>query len=381
MNNLLLPATEIRFNDPAAGTPWINFDFSRRSRIILPGHLDGNPLVLLLDSGAEKTIIDQSYANTLKLRRTGTTVFTDRNRVSINSLASGIRITLPGLTVTPNEVVLADLRPIGTMTGIQISAILGREIFERTVVEIDFNQTRIRFLPFDGFVPRRCAVGIPLRKFHAGHGRVIDVQLGNEGTVPLEFDLGSANPIVLQRSYWEQTNLGKGPLSNSLIGGVGGIREAHLTSLPFVQIGGWRINEVDTLLEIKLAQMEARLGNGLLGMPLISKFRVTTDFNRNMLYLGVDENANALSLSRHRSGLRLLQEDQSLRVILVARNSPAEKAGWKIGDQIASVSGHRIDEHYWRGSVAQWHELGNGTKVNLVMVDGTSRLLVLQDYY
>lgn len=385
MSGKLRLGAEIAFEETTVGTAWINFQFSRRSRIVMKGRLNGAPHDILLDSGAESTIIDQATADTLKLASAGSTVFSDRNVISRVQLASGLTLAVPGLTVTPQQVVLVDLGPLRKMTGLQISAIMGREVFEQTIVDIDFSQARIRFLPPHDFAPPVGFHSSSLRKSASGHGRVIVVQLGATVETELEFDLGSSNPIVLQRSCWEKTALGAGTLSNSLIGGIGGIRETHLVRLPFIEVGGLRLNGVDTLLETTKGKMEERLGNGLIGMPVFSKFRTITDYRRSMLYLGnrqeAGEPAESLHLPRHRSGLRVVHEGMSLRVLLVARNSPAERSQWKAGEIIVSVDGCRVDDNYPDDERAQWHERDVGAKVKLGMSDGTTRELILDDYY
>lgn len=65
----------------------------------------------------------------------------------------------------------------------------------------------------------------------------------------------------------------------------------------------------------------------------------------------------------------------------VAANSPAEKAGWAVGDRIVAVNGHSIDANYTRGELWQVRSRPAGTLVKLTMASGDVRELRLADYY
>ena len=68
-------------------------------------------------------------------------------------------------------------------------------------------------------------------------------------------------------------------------------------------------------------------------------------------------------------------------LIHVAANSPAEKAGWAVGDRIVAVNGHSIDANYTRGELWQVRSRPAGTLVKLTMASGDVRELRLADYY
>lgn len=372
----------ISYEGGLTSTGELPFIFHRRSRIVVSAAINGAVTQVLLDSGAEKTIIDQRLAGRLRLRQVGSTWLSDRQSVTDVSIVGGLEATFGTLRLEGLEAVVADLAPIGRMTGLDLGLVLGREIFEDAVVDIDFEKEVISFSDPSEFTSPPGSTSAPLKRFEAGYGRVVDVLLEDHATVELEFDLGSANPIALQHGTWSSMPMFEHrPRSNSLIGGTGGIREVALVSLSSISVAGNILLGVDCLLEPARGQLDDRLGKGVLGMPIWSGFRVITDYSRDVLHLLAADGAGTRQLPRNRSGLRVLHERDSLRVLLVAEHSPAAATGWQAGEIIVRIDGRAITEDYWKDDLCRWAERAPGTKVFMNMEDGTERRLVLADYY
>ena len=360
----------------------MRFDFNRESRIIIQGRVDGQAATLFLDSGMEISTISTELFSRLRRTSSGSIPFADRGTVSRLSLTRDVEFLLPMLRLHGLTVGVLDLAPVSTMIGVKIDALLGREIFERAMVEIDFPRRQLGLTP-SGELPENRWESIPLRRFAAGRGRTISLSLEGSGPVELEFDLGSANPIVLQSSYWRPAGLHLNrQVSDSVVGGANGIRRTGLISLANVALGAISLAEVDALLEQPAVGIEDRLGNGTVGIPVLSRFRIATDYTNSLLYIhSPTPEQPPLRLPKNRSGLRVMQQGSYLRVLLVARNSPAAKAGWKTGELIALVNGRSIDNSYWETGFWRWAEAPAGTSVALTMSDRSIRLLLLNDYY
>lgn len=372
---------QIRFATDKGTTGWQPFTFSRRSRVILHGVANGEPVEILLDSGAETTVVDRRLAEKLHLARTGTATLNDRQSATSADLASGLEVGIGTLRVNGLRPLVADLGAVRHQTGLDVDVILGREVFERTVVDIDFRQQRISFSNPEGFAPPAGAAHTALSRFPAGHGRVVVVRIEGGTNVSLEFDLGSATPIVLEHPFWTSAHLADGRvLSNTLIGTLGGISETAVISLRTIEIAGINLRNVETVLAPARGALEVRLGSGTAGMPIFSRFRIITDYSRSRLYV-VGNPSDGLEVPRNRSGLRVLHEGRSLRVLLVARHSPAEETGWSEGERISAVDGVAVDEGYWSSDLSRWAERPAGTRVSLTLDDGTRRELVLRDYF
>ena len=373
---------QIEIDSSQNGTGWQSFTFSRQSRVILGGMVNGERIQILLDSGAEQTLIDRDLAARLKLRQISSTTFSDRRSVIASPVVEGPQITFGSLHIDGLSATAADFAPIKAMTGLDVGVLLGREIFEEMVVDIDFARERIAFSQPEGYSPPPGAASAALDVVPAGHRRAVEVVLEDKLPVRLEFDLGSASAVILQQPFWKSAKLtSQRRVSNTLLGGAGGIWEAGLISLSSVTLAGFTLQNVDALLEPPRGVLEGQLGNGTIGIPIWSKFRVIADYSRDRLYLIATAGTNLQGLPRNRAGLRVIQEGPALRVLLVARHSPAERAGWRRGEKIIAVDGHPIDATYWASGVWRWAEAPAETRVVLTLSDGSARELELSDYY
>ena len=363
-------------------TGWQPFTFSRRSRIILAGTANGESIKIMLDSGAEHTVIDRGLAKRIKLRQTSSALLNDRGSVVTVPMVAGLKLRIGSLQINELAAAVADLAPVHAVTGVDVGVMLGREIFEEAVIDIDFAGERISFSRPGAYSPPAHAVSTALKRFEAGRGRVVELILEDRLPVQLEFDLGSASPVVLEHPFWSSAKLVSGRrVSNTLIGGVGTIRQAGLISLTSVTLAGIKIGNVDAVLDGPKGILQSKLGNGTIGMPILSQFRVITNYKQSRLYLISHARTNLTRLPRNRSGLRVLHDGGGLRVLLVARDSPAEQGGWRVGERIVAINGHPVDESYWSGDLWRWAEGPVGTKVMLTLADESSRELELNDYY
>jgi predicted metalloprotease with PDZ domain len=68
-------------------------------------------------------------------------------------------------------------------------------------------------------------------------------------------------------------------------------------------------------------------------------------------------------------------------LMLVRPGSPAEHSGWKEGAEIIAIDGHKIDAKFSGSALSHWSEQPAGTVVTLTLADGTTRQLILADYY
>lgn len=362
-------------------TGWLPFDFYRQSRIVFAGHVNGAATRLLLDSGAEATIVDKAVAERLGFKMAGTTGLISGRSITAVPLVGGVTIRIGAMELRNLTVTVVDLKPMSALIGMPLEVVLGREVFEHSVVDIDFPAGRIQFGSPEGYVPPSGARKVALKRFAGGRGRAVDVTLEEGPPVVLEFDLGSAVPVILQHPLWSARRLLEGRRSTTtVIGGAGGVRTAALVSLRRLRFAGIDIANLDAVLEAPAGPLERRLGNGVIGMPILSRFRITTDYAKDQLYL-VPGPLAAKPVPPNRSGLRVVARSGALEVLHVAPHSPAEAAGWRVGERIVEVDGKPIDASYWRGDRWRWSEQLAGTLVELQVLDGTVRRLMLADYY
>lgn len=157
-----------------------------------------------------------------------------------------------------------------------------------------------------------------------------------------------------------------------------GVRINDAFTIQNINIEGLGVSNVPTL-GMRAWLSTSTVGN--VGLPLIAQFDVVFDVTAGFVWLRPLGPRRRLPMLKDRSGLGLAASPTALTVVHVAANSPAEKAGWAVGDRIVAVNGHSIDANYTRGELWQVRSRPAGTLVKLTMASGDVRELRLADYY
>jgi hypothetical protein len=197
------------------------------------------------------------------------------------------------------------------------------------------------------------------------------------------FDVGNAGALSLYPRYWQEARLLENRRSSkTLSGAVGGLRERDVATLKHIRFAGVTLNDVPTVFDDagnSVSTSDRLLGN--LGLAVLSRFRMVTDYANDTLLLVPDARALRQPFSKDRSGLVALPADGRLTVKLVAPGSPAAAAGWRVGEDIIAIDGQKIGPDYAGTPLAGWRYRPAGQTVVLTLRDGSERRLILKDYY
>jgi hypothetical protein len=272
-------------------------------------------------------------------------------------------------------VLILDLQAITSQIGRPLPAILGREVFDAAVVEIDFPNHVVRFCDPATFRDPGPATVVPLNP--TGRG-VRSVPISIEGHPPLlvDFDLGHGGSLTLDKNYWEQTHLLDGrPSSTTLAGGVGGVREHRIGVLRSIIFAGATLNEIPTLFSEQAGLPQT------LGARILSRFHLWVDYPRDRLFAVPGVTASTMPFPKDRMGAVVTFAADRLHVIFVAPGSPAATAGLRLGDDIVAIDGTQIGPRFADSSRAEWAAGKAGTIVLLRLADGRSLRAELADYF
>lgn len=382
------PATSAEAFDPPAITPnhvfanglastdFVPFELRSGSQIFIAAIIGGEPISVLLDSGAEMTVLDLALARRMGLTLEGDVVVQGTGGLSTGTFASGVDIEVGDLTFRDLTVLVLDLGPVG----LQIPAILGKDAFNALVVDLDFPNRRVAFHEPGAFAPPDTATGVEL----LSTGDIRAIRLSVEGRPPelFDFDTGNGSPLIIYADYAATEHLLDGRLSTTTrSGGVGGIRDVRLATISSIDIAGFRIRDVPaTFPPAGTSAVDSDRTVGNVGLGVLGRFRLMTDFGGGRLWLVADPEELARPFVRNRTGLSLRKTPGALLVDVVAPGSPAEHAGWAPGDRILSIDGAAADDLTPEALLAIVTAPA-GTPIAFTIVDGAERRLVTRDYY
>lgn len=375
------PAAEARHRLAGDSTGWIDFHLHAGARVYLPATVNGVAAEALLDSGAEMIVLDRAFAEQIGVEGAGDLPAVGTGGVASAQIARGVTLEIGGLTLPEMSVAILDLSAIAQALGRPLPVILGKDAFNELIVDVDFPHRRIAFHRPESFAPPPDAREVPLSEATGGL-RSVPVSIEGRPEAPFDFDIGNGGALIVFPGYAEAEGLLQGrPSSTVLSGAVGGMREAGIARLASVRFAGVELRDVPAVFPPagpSAVDSDRTVGN--LGIGILGRFRLITDYPGDRLWLVPDAEAIAAEFPRDRLGLSLRLAEGAVRVQRVAPGSPAAEAGWAEGEAVAAIDGvpaAELTAEALRAVTAG----PAGQAVRFAMADGTTRTLERRDYF
>jgi hypothetical protein len=278
-------ATRISFADGAASTGWIDFAPSGDDRVYLPVTVQSEPMTAIFDTGATASAVDAGLLTLLQRSASGSFPVPGENGVGAAGVASDIDLGVGTLTLHGLSVAALDIASMKARSGEPWTAILGDEVFNETVVDIDFPHRRVAFHAPAGYQPPAGAVRVALAR--DGGDRLVPLSL--DGRLPALFvmDTGFNGNLRIAPALAARQKLLDGKTSQAVtIGAIGGEAAGQIAYVGRVSLGGVSFADVPALFSDTWpsASYTDRV-EGLLGLGLLSRFRVIVDWPHDQLFL------------------------------------------------------------------------------------------------
>lgn len=340
----------------------------------LKGTINGRAVDIILDSGAGATIVDRALADLLRLPISGTVNAVGAAGTSTGARTGGFTLDFSGFSVDYPEGAAVALDLSGSsIVGVPLAVVLGRDFFERAIVDLDLPNEMVAISLRDRFRPPSGAVSLPLLPDNK-RLRWLEVSIAGQGLVPATFDLGSGLELEISGDHARRRRLLDGRRTSTWMAfGVEGLRPYITATLPSLRIGGAMMRDIPVAVTSPWQDPHTP---AVVGMPVWRRFRVITDYANDRLWLMPNRAAMAEPFSKDRSGIANRVAGSVLEVVHVAPGSPAAKAGWRAGERITAVDGRPASREQ-----SGWGRAEAGRTLELTLASGERRRLTLADYY
>jgi hypothetical protein len=250
--------------------------------IHIQGTVNGaGPLDFQFDLGADTTVIYPSAARKgAKLRFDGTILNAGMGGVVTRRTSNDNRLSIGGL-VWEHEQVMEIAKQ-----GRGVDGILGFNVFEDRVIEIDYDRGVLTVHPappasLEGYVKGalqfRGTTPFVEATLEAGDRRWTDW---------LALDTGYTGAVHLNHGFWTRTGLDGASeyVGRTTSEGVGpNVVRGRIVRVPALTLGGHTLRRVPT--NIEAASTESHQSTGLLGMDVLKRYNAVVDFQNNAVYL------------------------------------------------------------------------------------------------
>jgi hypothetical protein len=361
----LLGATAARADEAPAAIPFELF----RQKIFVPLQLNGVDGMGFLDTGARDLVVDPVFAAKAGVVGVRDIVSAGWGAESPAREADGVVMDLAGIRAT-GHAQIRDTSVIQRSVARPFDVIVGSNLFDQFVVEIDFDQSRLRVSPRETFTPPPEALRLDLKR-SAGEVAA-PITLEAQGPISAGIDLGSSMALAVSGRLAERVRLLDGRAASSVvINSLGGSGVHTVATAGGFSLGPFPLPDVPAVV------FDGLNHDAVLGLPVFLKFKLWLDLGQQRMWLAPGAKIAQL-FDRDRVGLYTAVEDSgAFRVILAAPGSPAEKAGFVAGDRMQGVNGRALADLRTINPPPP----RTGVALSYTLIDGTVRSLVTADYY
>jgi len=304
--------------------------------LLIEVRIDRAPAVLLLDTGAEHSLLDREFAQRLGLRPVGLANIQKPYSSDQTEVVLVTNVDIQSVHIKDIKMLTDDLATSSGALGVHIDGILGNDLLGKFAVTLDYSAGSVKFGPIS---PVHHGVPIKLRRIGARYFANLKF-----GGVPLTFLLDTGtNFSSLSQGGWSKLNQDKQPLP--AIDGVrssGTSATSKLVCFPRMLIG--RVSYENLPMRVLPPTSAGILSNpdisGLLGSDFLMRFVVLLDFENESLYLSPDPNFRRDQDRFSTIGIQFVKNSTGLfTVMAVWSPTPASEANFNVGDQTFPLMG------------------------------------------
>ena len=325
------------------------------NHIYLPVGVNGSePLKFVLDTGAALCLLSERGAKQLSIKMvdTGQVINPDDEKWRAKlHVANDVSFNIAGAGAFAKQVGVVSWDPLESILGRRFDGLLGFELLNRYVVEIDY-------------VAKTITLDEPKSFRYSGSGEVFPLRLvdklpviragikvaGRDSTEgEFEIDTGMRTAVALHAPFVRKHNM---PATGQKVFPSIGISASGESAMAVGRIQGLEIGRF--IIESPIVEYSQATGGplardnyaGIIGGEVLRRFKIILDYSRNRIIL--EPNSHLGDPCEHdMSGTFLVAEGENLKTIKVYRvfeNSPASRARLRQGDIITAIDGRAASE-------------------------------------
>lgn len=345
------------------------------NRIFVPVTVNGRgPYQFIFDTGGQN-ILDVAVARELGLKLESAEDASGAGAATEQAWRTDVDLaTIGTVAMREQEFRVLSFDAIRRAIGFRrLDGLVGRELFERFVVDIDYAASRLSFAEPSVWRPAAdLGQAQPLRLVYDIPALSIVVD-GLSGLAVL--DTGDRSSFTLFGPFVKRHGLRTryAKKVQAVTGwGIGGPIPAEVTRVDRLEIGGRHIRDV--VMRMPLLERGAFATSsaaGSIGTGVLKRFRVVFDYSRKRMFLAPNNAINAADPA-DRSGLWLSQSDAGFKVMSVVPGSPADQSGIKVDDVVTAVDGVETAKLFLVELRDRLKAAAPGTRIRLGLKTGTS---------
>jgi len=309
---------------------------------------DSGPLSFMLDTGFDTSVLNADVAARLGMKLAEVKSEAAPGGAIDVGMLPPVTLGIGALRIEGVRLSTVPLTSLAGFVGRPLDGILGHDVLESRVVEIDYPARRLRFRAAEGYE-------------HEGPGQVLPVTFRDSQTLvtagvempggrtvfgSFKVDTGSFVAGLNLNFVRDSRLIGPGIAELRVRGvAVGGDTESRLFRAAAFVLGTDRVERPLLGYTVDSAGFENRADAGTLGGALLSRHRLILDYPRRRIILERGDPAPTPRAREDLAGAILTSTGPGFVTIVVAQviaGTPAAEAGLAAGDEIVTAAGRPV---------------------------------------
>jgi len=312
----------------------ISFDFTYNIPVIKVS-INGENYNFLFDTGMPTTI-SKNLNKKLKLNSTRSTTGSDINGNRSNEIYSILKnLKIADIDFNDTEVLIANLKSNFELKCLQIDGVVGNNLIKNAIWEINYDTKKIHFT--NNIKKLKISKDFTKLNFKIKEGYYtpkINLKINGEIQKNIMFDTGSSGGINLSIYAYSNKKFKKSieyyGSSNIALYGRAKKNKSIISKIENTEIGSLKIKKQLVVFSKKTP---------LIGNKFLSNFKVIIDYNKNIIYLSLNENTNNTQIENFGFYVNII--DNKMIVTKIFKNTMASEK-LSIGDEIISINNNPI---------------------------------------
>lgn len=297
-------------------------------------------LNFILDTGSGGISLDSATCDEFNIPiKASDTTITGIGGIRKVSFAFDQTLSLPGLKVDHLNFHVNNYEVLSSVYGEKVDGIIGYSFFSRYIIKVNFDSSmievyspgKIRY-PKDGILLHPAFTNLPIQW--------LDIKDKKKLGFNFYFDTGAGLCILLSEQFVKDSGLllSKRKPVVTQAEGMGGKLQMRLTVIREVKIGPYRFRSVPAYLYKDDYNVTSYpFTGGLLGNDLLRRFNMVFNYPNREIHLMPNGHFDE-RFDYAYTGLGIYYNDGKIIVEDVIEGSPADKAKFKVNDEIIAVN-------------------------------------------
>ena len=310
-------------------------------------------LNFILDTGSGGISLDSSTCAEFNIATSETdTTITGIGGIKKVHFAFNKKLHLPGHTIEKLNFHVTDYSLLTSVYGEKIDGVIGYSFFSRYIVKLDFDSLKMHVYspgkikyPTGGTMLKPIFTALPIQYLQVKDKRKVGFNF--------YFDTGAGLCFLLSDQFANDSSiiLPKRKPVITQAEGMGGKMQMRLTVVKEVKLGPYRFRQVPTYLyKDDFNVTSYPYIGGLIGNEILRRFNMTINYPQREIHLLPNSHFNE-TFEYGYTGFSIYYIEGKIMVEDIVPGSPAEKAGFMLGDEIISV------DNNFSGNIQQYKNL------------------------